>query len=93
MPFDCRYTRHQSQLASPYVGALLSVHVGLEKAEKAAMFMVIHGTRGGAGGMVGTTHEHLTHMFLAAGGKFDCRLITTGKAFTLELPPSEVQVR
>ena len=94
MPFDCRYTRHRSQLASPFAAALLSIHMGLAKAETAAMFMVSHGTRGGAGGMVGTLHESLTHIFLAAGGEFECRLITSGKEFTLRLPQStDVEVR
>ncbi|BDA48950.1 hypothetical protein COCOBI_13-0600 [Coccomyxa sp. Obi] len=83
-----RYTRHRSQLASPFVAALLSIHMGLAKAETAAMFAVSHGTRGCAGGMVGTLHESLTHIFLAAGGEFECRLITSGKHFTLKLPQS-----
>ena len=94
MPFYCRYTRHRSQLASPYVAALLSIRMGLAAAERCAMFAVLHGTRGCAAGMVGKLHEDLSHIFLAGGGDFECRMIESGKEFTLKLPKSDnVEVR
>ena len=88
MPLHCRYTRHRAQLASPYVAAQLSIRMGLAAAERCAMFAVIHGTRGCAAGMVGKMHEDLSHLFLAGGCDFDCRMIDSGKEFTLKLPKS-----
>ncbi len=94
MPFHCRYTRHRAQLASPYVAALLSIRMGLAAAERCATFAVSHGTRGCAAGKVGKMHEDLSHIFLAGGDRFKCRMIGSGKEFILELPPSkDVEVR
>ena len=94
MPFDCRYTRHRAQLASPYVAALLSIRMGLAGAERCAMFAVSLGTRGCAAGMIGKMHESLSHIFLAGGGEFECRMIDSGKEFILNLAKSkDVEVR
>ena len=58
------------------------------------MFAVSHSTRGGFGGMVGTVHEELSHIFLANGGVFECRFLGSGKKFTLTLPRStDVEVQ
>lgn len=84
-----RYTRHRAQLASPYVAALLSIRMGLAEAERCAMFAVSHGTRGCVAGMVGKMHESLSHIFLAGGGDFECRMIDSGKEFILRLPKSK----
>ena len=86
MPFHCRYTRHRAQLASPYVAALLSIRMGLAAAERCATFAVSHGTRGCAAGKVGKMHEDLSHIFLAGGDRFKCRMIGSGKEFILEFP-------
>ena len=94
MLFDRRYTRHRAQLASPYVAALLSICMGRAAAERCAMFAVSHGTRGCAAGMVGNMHEDLSHIFLAGGDDFECRMIGSGKEFILKLPTSkDVEVR
>ena len=55
---------------------------------------MIYGTKGCAAGIVSKMHEDLSHIFLAGGGDFECRMINSGKEFTLKLPKSNnVEVR
>ena len=55
---------------------------------------MIYGTKGCAAGIVSKMHEDLSHIFLAGGDDFECRMINSGREFTLKLPRSnDVEVR
>ncbi len=85
----CRYGCRTLQMASPAVICLVLVHGHAKAILEMVSFGLMNADDLALLVMAGHSFEHLAHLKLALGGRFQCRLLTEdspGENFTLTLP-------